>query len=228
MSEGTTRAAALSCTPVPTTVPTDRGRRLPPSPFSRYSSQYSYINAYVVATGGFLSSWAGGVVADHWLKVEPNARLYLPAVGCFLGIPFFCICTLAPNFYVSILLGLFMEYVVAECWFGPVVAVIQQSLSPTSRALAIACFTLISTFFGSAASVVIGVIYDSMRTSGYDDSCIRWLVLWSVAISYGISGYLFLVASRYMPTKTDEEANKPLLKTEEGRAAPAPVGAKSS
>ena len=166
--------------------------------------------------------------AVHWLKIEPNARLYLPAVGCFLGIPFFCICALAPNFYVSILLGLFMEYVVAECWFGPVVAVIQQSLSPTSRVLAIACFALIATFFGSAASVVIGVICDSMCSPGYHDSCIRWLVRWSVAISYGISGYLFLFASRYIPTKTDEETNKALLKTEEGLAAPAPVGAKSS
>ena len=172
----------------------------------------------------------GQVEADHWLKIEPNARLYLSAVGCFLGIPFFCICALAPNFYVSILLGLFMEYVVAECWFGPVVAVIQKSLSPTSRVLAIACFTLIATFFGSAASVVIGVIYDSMRSSGHHDSCIRWLVLWSVAISYR---HLGLPLPRRVALHTDQdrrvETNKPLLKTEEGLAAPAPapVGAKS-
>ena len=32
------------------------------------------------------------------------------------------ICCLAPNFYVSILLGLFLEYLVAECWFGPAAA----------------------------------------------------------------------------------------------------------
>lgn len=41
------------------------------------------------------------------------------ACGCFGALPFMAICCLAPNFYVSILLGLFLEYLVAECWFGP-------------------------------------------------------------------------------------------------------------
>ena len=44
------------------------------------------------------------------------------ACGCFGALPFMAICCLAPNFYVSILLGLFLEYLVAECWFGPAAA----------------------------------------------------------------------------------------------------------
>ena len=163
--------------------------------FPSYDDQYSYINAYVVATGGFLSSWLGGMAADKWRAVEPKARMYLPACGCFGAIPFMAITCLAPNFYVSILLGLFMEYLVAECWFGPVVATMQSALEPDCRALAIACFTLIATFFGSLASYAIGVIYDALLSSGSADSVVKWLVLWSVVASYGASGALFLYCS---------------------------------
>ena len=42
------------------------------------------------------------------------------------------ICCLAPNFYVSILLGLFLEYLVAECWFGPAVSILQGAV-PADR-----------------------------------------------------------------------------------------------
>lgn len=160
--------------------------------FPGYDDEYSYINAYVVATGGFLSSWLGGMAADKWRAVEPRARMYLPACGCFGALPFMAICCLAPNFYVSILLGLFLEYLVAECWFGPVVATMQSALEPDCRALAIACFTLIATFFGSLASYAIGVVYDALLAGGAADAVVKWLVLWSVVASYASSGALFL------------------------------------
>ena len=132
--------------------------------FPSYDDQYSYINAYVVASGGFLSSWLGGMAAEKWRAVEPKARMYLPACGCFGAIPFMAITCLAPNFYVSIFLGLFMEYLVAECWFGPVVATMQSALEPDCRALAIACFTS-SHLLRLLASYAIGVIYDALLSS---------------------------------------------------------------
>ena len=164
--------------------------------FPEFSTQYSYINAYVVAFGGFLSSWLGGVVADSWQKSgEKKARLYLPALGCFLSLPFMAICCLAPNFYISILLGLFFEYLVAECWFGPVVAALQSSLPPDCRALAIACFTLIATLFGSLASYLIGLVYDLALQKGKSPAVIRYILLYSVALSYLSAGLFFLIAS---------------------------------
>lgn len=166
--------------------------------FPQYDTQYSYINAYVVAAGGFLSSWLGGLVSDKWLTFEPRARMYLPALGCFTGLPFMAVCCLSPDFYTSILLGLFCEYLFAESWFGAVIATIQSSLPADCRALAIACFTLIATFFGSAASYLIGVAYDMLLSSGYAPKVIRWVVLWSVVASYGSSGLLFFFGSRWV------------------------------
>jgi len=180
--------------------------------FPDYDDQYSYINAYVVAVGGFLSSWLGGMLADKWRRVEPRARMYLPAVGCFGALPFMTITCLAPNFYVSILCGLFMEYLIAECWFGPVVATMQSALEPDCRALAIACFTLIATFFGSLASWAIGSIYDALLANGSSSSIVKWLVLWSVVASYSASGALFLYCSTLdQSPATSQTEKKPLL-----------------
>eukprot|EP00630_Chrysocystis_fragilis_P007346 CAMPEP_0197395608 /NCGR_PEP_ID=MMETSP1165-20131217/7168_1 /TAXON_ID=284809 /ORGANISM="Chrysocystis fragilis, Strain CCMP3189" /LENGTH=448 /DNA_ID=CAMNT_0042921373 /DNA_START=30 /DNA_END=1379 /DNA_ORIENTATION=+ len=179
--------------------------------FPSFDQQYSYLNAYVVAAGGFLSSWLGGMLADKWHTVEKRARMYLPACGCFGALPFMAVCCLAPDFYVSILLGLFLEYLVAECWFGPVVATMQSALPPDCRALAIACFTLIATFFGSAASYLIGEVYDLLLASGYKPQIVKWIVLWSVLVSYGSSGLLFLFGSRYVQQDSSANESKPLL-----------------
>jgi len=183
--------------------------------FPGYATQYSYVNAYVVAFGGFLSSWLGGLVADEWKKTEPRARLYVPALGCVAAIPFLAVCCLASNFYVSILLGLFLEYLVAECWFGPVVAAVQSALPPDCRALAIACFTLIATFFGSLASYLIGLVYDKALRAGQPPDVIRWILLWSVTVSYLAAAALFLLASRFVRNDSSSSSlqgeKKPLL-----------------
>ena len=55
-----------------------------------------------------------------------------------------------------------------------------SKLEADCRALAIACFTLIATFFGSLASYILGYIYDAMLARGYPDTIIRWLVLLSL------------------------------------------------
>ena len=183
------------------------------SVFPNFDDQYSYINAYVVAGGGFISSWLGGMLADKWRAVEPRARMYLPVCGCFGSLPFMAICCLASDFYVSIFLGLFVEYLIAECWFGPVVATMQSALEADCRALAIACFTLIATFFGSLASYILGYIYDAMLARGYPDTIIRWLVLWSVVTSYVFAGALFLYCATLtrLDTLVTQE-KKPLLR----------------
>ena len=54
----------------------------------------------------------------------------MPALGCFLGIPFFLVTLYSSNFYKALLFGLFGEYLVAECWFGPYMAALQVSPTP--------------------------------------------------------------------------------------------------
>lgn len=165
--------------------------------FSSYVTQYSYINAYVVAFGGFCSSNAGGKITQMWLeRGESKANYYVPMIGCLLGCPFICICCLSSNFYVSLCVGLFGEYLVAECWFGPFIAALQASLPNEARAMGVAVMMGTATFFGSLISYVIGVVYDSLLDAGYSTSVVRYVVLYSVLGTYLIAAGLFYAGSQ--------------------------------
>uniref|UniRef100_A0A7S2WU90 Major facilitator superfamily (MFS) profile domain-containing protein n=1 Tax=Rhizochromulina marina TaxID=1034831 RepID=A0A7S2WU90_9STRA len=179
--------------------------------FSSYSTQYSYINAYVVAFGGFCSSWGGGKITTLWKESanheDPSRRwpgaekanYYVPMIGALLGIPFICICCLASDFYVSLCVGLFLEYLVAECWFGPYMSALQEGVPPTMRGLAVATMMFMATFFGSLMSYLIGEIYDALVDDGYSHKVVRYLVLYSVVGTYAVSALLFYQASRITP-----------------------------
>ena len=55
------------------------------SVFDSYETIYAYLNAYVVAFGGFCSSIAGGWVTSKWVVTQPKANYYVPTLGCILG-----------------------------------------------------------------------------------------------------------------------------------------------
>lgn len=59
-------------------------------------------------------------------------RAWVPMVGCLLAVPCWIGVVSGTNFYVS--LGfLLAEYIVAECWFGPTVTILQEGLPPNVR-----------------------------------------------------------------------------------------------
>eukprot|EP00617_Octactis_speculum_P003084 CAMPEP_0185776024 /NCGR_PEP_ID=MMETSP1174-20130828/84137_1 /TAXON_ID=35687 /ORGANISM="Dictyocha speculum, Strain CCMP1381" /LENGTH=465 /DNA_ID=CAMNT_0028463793 /DNA_START=19 /DNA_END=1416 /DNA_ORIENTATION=- len=176
--------------------------------FTSYVTEYSYINAYVVAFGGFCSSNAGGRITQMWLeKGQTKANYYVPMIGCLLGCPFITICCLSSNFYVSLCVGLFGEYLVAECWFGPFIAALQSSLPNEARAMGVAVMMGTATFFGSLISYVIGVVYDSLVDSGSSYSVIRYIVLYSVLGTYLTSASLFYIGSQMEDDDSSESTS---------------------
>lgn len=53
-------------------------------------------------------------------------------VGCLLAVPCWMGVVSSTDFYTS--LGfLLAEYIVAECWFGPTVTILQEDLPPNVR-----------------------------------------------------------------------------------------------
>eukprot|EP00903_Cladosiphon_okamuranus_P006304 g6182.t1 len=163
--------------------------------FSSYNTIYSYLNASVVSVGGALSSYAGGYAADKWEKAGQNkARMYIPAIGALCGAPLFFLVVVTPSFYASMFF-LFLEYLVAECWFGPAISVLQKALPPRVRGVGIGCYSFFTTIAGSFMTYIVGVILDAYTS----DSALKLTLLVSVCGMYLISGVVFLVASGYMP-----------------------------
>mmetsp|Transcript_11003 Transcript_11003/g.25795 ORF Transcript_11003/g.25795 Transcript_11003/m.25795 type:complete len:517 (+) Transcript_11003:648-2198(+) len=132
------------------------------------NDQYASLNAFVVAVGGFVSSWLGGRITTAWIEsakegasnrrlpASEKANYLVPAIGSFAGIPFFLITLYSGNFYVALLVGLFGEYLVAESWFGPYMTALQGGVPPSMRGMAVATMLLFANFLGSLASLIVG------------------------------------------------------------------------
>eukprot|EP00622_Pseudochattonella_farcimen_P004438 FR739824.1.p1 GENE.FR739824.1~~FR739824.1.p1 ORF type:complete len:179 (+),score=7.43 FR739824.1:1-537(+) len=155
----------------------------------------------------------GGRIVDRWEKSgQPCARLYIPILGTLLGLPCIALMLLAPSFPISIV-GLCSEYLLAECWFAPVISVLQTALPPRVRGLGIACFTFTTAVSGSTAVYVLGFLMDKW-TLGPDQGPrdLRILLLSTMCILYGICAMLFYCASRYLRNPQEATIEKqPLL-----------------
>mmetsp|Transcript_41707 Transcript_41707/g.53799 ORF Transcript_41707/g.53799 Transcript_41707/m.53799 type:complete len:479 (-) Transcript_41707:499-1935(-) len=192
--------------------------------FTNYTTEYSYINAYVVAFGGFMSSYLGGKLTTMWIESGKNedpdkrwpgcqkANYYLPTLGCLGGIPFFMICICVENFYVSLLVGLMGEYLIAECWFGPYMSALQGGVPANMRGLAVAMMMLTANFFGSLTAYIMGVVQDSYDNGAHS---LKYILMVSVVGTYGLASILFLWASVTPLSKLASDASAHAKKTDE-------------
>lgn len=142
-------------------------------------SSYAVINALIVGFCGVSSGLFGGWAADQvatasssfnsdskedttvnaaLANVDANAaRLSIPVVGSLLAIPAWWYTVHAPSFeYAMIFLAI--EYIVAECWFGPTVAVLQSEVGAGRGGTAQGMFTLTGAI-GNLAPSVLGFLY---------------------------------------------------------------------
>jgi MFS family permease len=137
--------------------------------------------SWITAIGGIIGAFAGGWIADRWVRSNPRARPYVGLIGVLLSIP--------PLFFTLLLadteiaLWALLPYNIATTlWLGPTIAVIQDLVPPSMRATASAVFLFIVTIIGlGAGPQVIGILNDLI---GKPDA-IRYSLL-SVAIIMNI------------------------------------------
>ena len=137
-------------------------------------SSFSVVNALIIGvcgvSSGLIGGWAADQVAATVSSSEENtvstplgdldanaARLAIPVVGSLLAIPAFWYTLHAPSFeYAMIYLAI--EYIVAECWFGPTVAVLQSEVGAGRGGTAQGMFTLTGAI-GNLAPSALGYLY---------------------------------------------------------------------
>lgn len=128
-----------------------------------YSSYYFALNAIIVSLMGLCSALGGGHISD---KYEKKGNLMTKAYVCIVagigGIPTSCVCLLMTNnFWVSItFLGL--EYLVAESWFAPAIAMILNTISPENKGFAVSAFVYLSTMSGTLGTWLCGFLSDKL------------------------------------------------------------------
>lgn len=151
-------------------------------------AEFALIKAAVNGVAGSLSATGGGVLADRLGARDPRYKLWVPAVGSLLAIPCWLGTLYAPSLELS-LGALFLEYAVAECWFGPTVAGLQSAAPPRAMGLTTGVFSGL-TFVGNLAPYFIG-----LAISGGEFE-LTPLLAWSVPILYAASAVAFVAASQ--------------------------------
>lgn len=101
------------------------------------------------AVAGWIGVTTGGVVADAWRRRAVAGRLYTTMLAATLPIPFALGMLRAPS--TGVALACYAAWsLVAGCWGGAGVAVIQDLVLPRMRGTAAAVYLLLATFVGLA------------------------------------------------------------------------------
>uniref|UniRef100_A0A7S2E268 Major facilitator superfamily (MFS) profile domain-containing protein n=1 Tax=Helicotheca tamesis TaxID=374047 RepID=A0A7S2E268_9STRA len=166
------------------------------------STSYAVVNAFIVSLCGVTSGVVGGWSADKAGAAAVRAgsnenagRLAVPIVGSLLAVPTWWFAVHSPTFELA-MFWLGMEYLVAECWFGPVVAVLQSSVGSGLGGTAQGMFTLCGAV-GNFAPSALGILYgQAAATTVEDGSALSSLLGTGVCAGYILSAVCFTISAQ--------------------------------
>ena len=100
---------------------------------------YGLLNGLSVMIGGFSSQLIAGMISDKYESQMPTIKPYICMGMSLVGIVTASLCFLFTfNFYFSMTF-LFLNYLLAEGWMSPAVAMIQESTESPPRIHKVCC-----------------------------------------------------------------------------------------
>lgn len=164
--------------------------------YASYKTQYSIGNAVVVSLCGFVSALTGGIVSD---KLENGGNYMGKAYVCMfagiMGLPTIAGCTLIQsNFWIS-LVSLGLEYLCAECWVGPAITMVVNTVSPENKGFAVSAYLFFATICGTISTAVLGVLAKSFDAEN-NPGRYGYILCIFVFISYAGSLPFFYMAGK--------------------------------
>ena len=189
--------------------------------FPDNASDYAVAQAFITAVAGSTSGLIGGATAD-WLTenarkssgddgattVDPiGRRLWVPVVGSVLAAPAWYLAIHETDSFQVAMAWLAVEYLVAECWFGPTISTMQATVGSKIGGTAQGIFTLTGAV-ANLAPTLLGFLY--AQAAGVDVSSSSELVnLLSVGVCFGYlsSAVCFAISSQSPPPPPLSEAS---------------------
>jgi hypothetical protein len=177
--------------------------------FPNNSSEYAVLNVIIKGRIGMASGISGGYIAgllkQGYQKDSSEGRrsivneyfdentilLLVPIISSLFAIPTWYLATCSPQGETAFELSMFwlaVEYLVAECWFGPTITVLQSSVGPSIRGTTQGIFVLVGAL-GNVSPSLLGWVYENQPSFPLAD-----LLRVSVCGGYLMSS-LFFVAS---------------------------------
>lgn len=138
------------------------------------------------------------------------SKAYVCIIGTALGIPTILMCTLSQGenqFYIAII-GLALEYLTAECWIGPAITMVINTISPANKGFAVSAFLFFATIAGMISTTTLGALQDHYEAKT-NPQYYGWILACFVVIPYAISLPFFYFAGRtYTEFKIAEKQAK--------------------
>ena len=180
--------------------------------FPDNASEYAVAQALITAVAGSSSGLIGGAIADWFTVNSPEneeedvngKKLWIPVVGSVLAAPTFYMALHAHSFQ-SAMAWLSIEYLVAECWFGPTISVMLTTVGSKVGGTAQGLFTLTGGV-ANLAPTALGWLYS--RQLATDASAqLNDILTTAVCFAYLSSACCFAISAQKSTRKiTSKEA----------------------
>jgi predicted MFS family arabinose efflux permease len=153
--------------------------------------------ALIMGVCGAIGVFLGGVLADRFAAADKRWYMWLPALSCFLSVPFMVPVYLADTAYTALLLsivpGLFFNVYV-----GNTIASTHGLVGLRMRATASAILFFILNIFGLGAGPwSVGLLSDLLEPSLGAES-LRHAMLYLLPAAVTLSGLFFVLAARHL------------------------------
>jgi len=160
--------------------------------FPDNASDYAVAQAAITASCGIVSGLIGGALADRLKKGDDmdyiGRQLWIPVAGNLLAIPAWYMAITSVDSFQVAMVWLAIEYLVAECWFGPTISVLQSSVGPKAGGTAQGLFTVTGAL-GNLAPAALGFFYEQ-QNGGNSEELTRLLTI-TVCGCYVLSAICF-------------------------------------
>lgn len=158
--------------------------------------QYAWAGACIVIGGGLPASMLGGWISDRFEATHGSIKGLIAGVGALSAVPFIVIAyTWQPSFWGSIV-AYYFAYFIAEMWYGPSHAQINNMFPSEYQGFAVAVFNLSGAIAGTIATLSLGAIKTAYDTGDevHDARVNGYILTGGVLFSYISCGPLFIIS----------------------------------
>ncbi len=185
------------------------------SAFPDNAGDYAVAQAFITVVAASISGLAGGVAADYLsstLKSDnekdknenqdlTGIKLWVPVAGSLLAAPTWYLAMHSTESFQIAMLWLSIEYLVAECWFGPTISALLSTVPKNIGGTSQGLFTLTGAL-ANLSPTLLGYLYGQATSDGAEMSSSELLpVLLTTGVCFGYvsSAFCFAMGARSPP-----------------------------
>ena len=157
-------------------------------------TQFGYMNSVIVIGGGLPASLLGGYLSDKYEYKWGNIKGLIAGGGALAATPFiFFTYIIQPPFWWAIL-SYYLAYFLAEMWYGPAHAQINNLFPSQFQGFACAVFNMAGTVAGTISTSLLSALYGKYDKDDTNPKNAGYILGAGVLFSYFMCFPFFLLS----------------------------------